>query len=340
MTAALPKSVQAQLEHADAIEAQIQREVSGEASPAAQAPAADPPTAPAVEPAAPATPAEPAQPVAQQPAQEPQSAPAANEWEAKYKVLEGKYRSEVPRLAQQVRESNQLVAQILRERQQQPQPSAQPAPEQPLVSQNDAEEFGADLMTAVARVAGEVAGRAVAQAMEDFRKEIGAVQGQVKTVSDRVEKSAEEQFWDRVRGLVPSWDQIDADPQWAAFLDGAPEFSTLTYRELAGAAFQSGSAEKIAKIVETWRGQSTSARPAQPQAPAQPAQSRPNLSHQQAPTTSKAAVPTQPAAKIWTRAEYEQVYDHRWARQVGPKEAAEQQALADQAVQEGRVNFA
>ena len=343
MTAALPKAIQAQMEAADAIEAQIQLEVNPEAPPAQ--PAVNTPEAPVLEAPQPA-PAQPPAPVAQQPAQEPQQPAPANDddgYKAKYLTLEGKYRAEVPRLAAQVRELNELTAQLLKERNTPAQPATPPQaqPEQPLVSPTDAEEFGGDLMTAVARVASEAAQRAVAQALDGFKREVGVVQQQVGKVAERVEKSAEEQFWDRVRGHVSDWDAVDADLRWVEFLNTSPKFSTLTYRQLAAGAVQDGAPDKIAEIVELWKATlppqpQSEQPPAQPQPPAAP---KPNLAAQQAPTHSHASPPPQPAGKIWSRAEYEEVYDPRWIRRVGPEESAKQQAAADQAVAEGRVRF-
>lgn len=342
--AGLPKAIQAQLDAAEVIEQQIALELNPEAPPAQ--PAANTPEPPAPPAPAPAEP-QPAAVAPAQPAQEPPpAAPVVDDGaEARYRSLKGKYDAEVPRLHTELRETRTMVQTLLQERaraaQQPPTPAA---PEQPLVSSKDEDSFGADLMEAMVRIAGQVAERSVAKLGSDLRKEFGAVQERVGQVSQRQEQTAEQMFWNQVRALVSDWDAVDLDPRWKDWLDTRPDFSVLSYYQLARAAIESGNPEGVARIVGKWKESLPPQAPADaPTPPAPPPAPAPTpqqeLSRQVAPKTSRASPPPPPSGQVWTRAEYEQVYDPRWTRANDPAEVAKQQAAADLAVQEGRVRF-
>lgn len=328
MKSALPKAIQEQLEQAEAIEKRIAEEQA--ARQAQQTPAA-----------APAAPAagntEPAQPVAQPaPAPEPTVAapaeppPAPVDYEARYKALKGKYDAEVPRLHAQVKESNAIVAKLLEDAKK-AQQTPEPKVESPQVDQNDAENFGADLMEAVMRVSQ----RAVDSAIAKLREELAPIKDRVVAVAEAQEQTQEQQFWARVEALVPDLRAVEQDPRWAEWLDTTPDFSTLTYREIAMAAINRGDAEKVASLMGVWKS-SLAPQPAAAQTKRTP---KAELAAQVAPKVSGASVPEPTAARIWTKAEYEAAYDPRNYRLLGQERADQLQAEADRAVAEGRVRF-
>jgi len=328
---ALPKAIQAQVEAAD----QIHQQVYGDG--AQSAPVA-PETPPSAEPAAPD--------LVAQPAPAPQPAPVAptpvqdDPWERRYAALQGKYNAEVPRLAQELKEAKTLLAQALESRKA-PEPAKA---NEPLVSPKDADAFGSDLMEAVVRVATRVALEQAAAAEARIRKELESVRGEVGQVSERHARSAEQLFWDRVVELVPDWEAVDNDSRWHTFLNSTPDYSTLTFRQMAEAAIGAGNADKVAKLVDTWKGtlQATPApapaAPTPPQ-PSAPGGQRPELERQVTPTTSRGSNPPAPAPKIWSRQDYESAYDPRNVQLYGAEQAARMQADADQAVAENRVRW-
>jgi hypothetical protein len=333
MTAALPKAIQAQLDQAE----QIHNEVYG-GTPEAPNPAqavSDIPANPAPNVAASVT-IEPAAPDTQTaPVATP--APADDAFERRYNVLRGKYEAEVPRLQQQLKENQAVLNQLLEERKKANEAPPAPTKAESLVSPKDEENFGADLMEAVVRVATQIAKHEMATAELRLRGEFEAVKGQIGQVADRQVKTAEQLFWDRVSELVPDWMQVDEDARWHAFLDVTPEFSTLTYRQLAGAAIEAGDAGKVAKLVQAWKNTFQAATTA-PAAPAQPTRTQ-ELARQVAPDTSRASSTPTPQSKLWTRADYEAAYDTRNVSRFGAEKAVQMQAEADQAVAEGRVQW-
>jgi peptidoglycan hydrolase CwlO-like protein len=102
MKSALPKAVQAQIDQANAIITEINKKPADLApAPLADAAPASTPPAPAAAPAPAPTPAPAAAP-----------APAEDSAEHKYKVLQGKYNAEVPRLQRTVHEQNDLIKEL------------------------------------------------------------------------------------------------------------------------------------------------------------------------------------------------------------------------------------
>lgn len=328
MNSVLPEAIRNQL--AEAVT--LQKELYGQAPENVETAEANSVTAEVPEPQV-ETPASESQLVTEpvtQPSETPKSEPESDEWRHKYNTLKGKFDAEVPRLYQALKERDaQLQSLLSRLEQLEKQPEQ--TTEEPLVTKKDEEEFGADLVSMVRRAAKEEVRVAVAAVMKEFDSKFSAFLQQVNAVQTKVQMSEAERFWNRVRSLVPDWDNVDTDPDWIDFLDTSPDYTTETYRELATKAIQASQAEKVAKLVEIWRGNKNPA----------PSVTVPNpeLQRQVAPSTVKSSTPVQPAKKIYTREEYEALYDVRNEQRYGAKRAAEMRAEADLAVAEGRVRW-
>lgn len=278
---------------------------------------------------------------AQGPQAVPPVAPPREDWESKYKVLQGKYNAEVPRLQRQTQELTHTVAELKQKVADTPEPTRKV--DVPPVDKQDADSYGADLMDAVDRRIRLVVEHAVADAIGRFRGEIAPVQQKVEQVAQQQEVSAEAQFWSRVTALVPDFHtSVDVDPSWIAFLNTAPEFSTDTYFQIAERAIAAGDADKIAKLVKVWRPQAPTAvelTPA-PEDPPAPQESKPSLEAQVSPSTSKSSqAPPQQNAEIWTAARYEAALDPRNTRTMGAEAALKLIDEADKALAEGRVQW-
>jgi hypothetical protein len=252
-------------------------------------------------------------------------------WKQKFDSLQGKFNAEVPNLYQKLKEQDIALAKL------QEQANARdevPSTDDAARNSKDVEDYGADLVDMVTRKAESIARNAVAQEIAKLRNEFGAVREQVGQVSNQVYQSEADKFWAGVMNLVPDWKQIDADPNWIAWLDTSPEFAEDTYRELASKAIAKGDAQKIANLVAKWRG---------PQAPsptpAQPSVAQAELRRQVAPSTARASDAPPQGGKIWTLADYEAAMDVRNVSRLGKKESDRLEAEANLAVAEGRVRW-
>jgi len=276
-----------------------------------------------------------AEPAKAAPPQEPVE--DVNYWKKRFETVQGKLNAEMPPLFQQLREQSEQIKALQAKLTEKETPSS-PKPES-LVTQKDIDAFGEDLIDAMRRTAREEARKAYAAEREALERKFGAVETQVGQVAQQVDKTSANAFWGDVVRLVPDWPQVDQDPTWISWLDTTPEYAAATYRELAGQAISKGNAQKIAKLVDTWKKESGRQQPAPQPAqatPARPQQSE--LERQVAPSTVRSG--SSPSAqKILTRADYEALYDVRNVQRYGEKEAARMIAEADLAVAENRVRW-
>lgn len=324
MNTALPKAVQAQLEQAEAIE----RVLAGQATDPGQT-VADPD---------PQAQAEPPQVVAEQVVADPQPvAPVEthDNFEQKYKTLEGKYKSEVPQLYQQLRETQQNMLVLQAQLEAAKKPPVEPPKPQQLVTDKDREDFGEDMIDMVTRVATAETQKAVAYVLLELDKRLKNTTDQLSAVQQHVERTESETFWDRVAALVPDWASVDNSPAWVEFLDSTPEFAEESYRSLAMKAIQSGNADKIAALVKTWRGYVVP--PATPQPTETPAQAE--LRRQVAPSRSTSAAPVPAAKALFTGADYKYWNDPRRVRDTPTAELQAKLSELEQALVDNRVQW-
>lgn len=322
---AIPAVIQQQIEQAEAIQQQVYAEQSE------PAPEVAPPDPEDIVAELPSNVVE--LPRTAEPAQAETPKPPADDaayWKQRFSTVQGVLDAEVPRLTQQAREQTKQIQELLKKLEER---EAEPVRDAQVTSKDD-EEFGADLVAMVRRTSTEVGKHVVDMALAEFRKEFGAVREQVGAVSDRVAQTASERFWGEVETLVPDWKQLDADPRWIDFLDTTPDFSESTYRQLASDAIQKGNAQKIARLVATWK--TTFGVPPQAQPRPDP---QAELQRQVAPNTAKTGTSVPIGGKIWSKGEYEQAMDVRNVQRYGPVEAARLEADANQAVADGRVRW-
>jgi len=335
---ALPQAVQAHVDEAE----QLQRSLYESAAPGQESqPGSEETVAPAqsnvIE-----------LPQAAAPAPETPVAPAGNQdaeyWKQRFETLQGKYNAEVPRMQAQLRAAGEDVAD-LREQVQQlrtapPTPAETPVVEGP-ATQKDIDDFGQDLIDVMTRVARAEAQRIVQEERAALEQKFGAVENRVGEVVKTVAVNATEKFWKDVIDLLPEWPVIDQDPAWIAWLDTSPDFSETTYRESAASAISKREPKKIVKLVEEWRKTKPAEAAAQPaDTPASPVPTpSTELASQVTPSGAKGGAVPVVEKRIYTRAEYEQMYDVRNVQKFGMEEANRLIAEADTAVAEGRVRW-
>lgn len=239
---ALPKQVQAQLAEVEELEKQL------------KAQDAEAPPEPVVEDTEVEVPEEPAKQEAKleevKPTDESPKEDPADEFQQKYKTLKGKYDAEVPRLHQQIRElTDQMKA--LKEAQDAAKKAEAEKPKErvSLVTDADREEFGEELIDVQRRIATEVA-----QEYEDrFEKQeelIKALQDQLQNTGNQI---GEMNFGQKLRQLVPDFDQIDADERWMEWLNEYEPMLNGPRRDVAQNAFNTGDAETVAHYVKLFK---------------------------------------------------------------------------------------
>lgn len=317
---ALPKSIQAQVEQA---EATLAAYAAPEAQPVAPGPVevmANPPTAPNQAPEA-------SQVVA------PPPAPTEENWEHKFRSLQGLFNKNVPELQGQVKSLTQRLDQALgaleaaRTTKQEPKEQAQAA-----VDPKDVENFGADLVDMVNRIAerrfGGVAQQVDAKIAE-LQKMLGTVEQRLEGTNQTVAVTAEQAFFDKLAKQVPEWETINANPAFLAWLaESDPVYGVPRQRALDSAREQLD-VSRIVSVFRTFAPATSSAPPV-----------RNAVDRQVSPKAGAAnATPSVKAAAMFTQKQISDFYNDMAKGKFRGREAeaAAIEQSVNTAIAEGRV---
>lgn len=237
MNQKLPKAVQEQLNKANELSEQM---TATPETPAAVEEVPDTPVAPVEVQSVQETPVE------------PQVQP--DSWEQKYRVLNGKYNAEVPRMAEVIREQKakleelqQTVAQI-----QQAAPAAAPqAPNYSFVTAEENEDYGADLLEVAARKAKEQ----YLPLIEQLQTKIAQLEGTWQQGNKRVEaveqvtmQTARDRFFSQLDSTLPTWEALNTDPSFLNWLDSTDDLTGVPRRELFNRAYGALDSGRVAKF--------------------------------------------------------------------------------------------
>lgn len=307
---ALPRQVEQDIRDIEAMESQM----AAQSEPVA-APEAATPNATEVEPSAQTE--TPTQPTVQ-------AGDAEETWQQKYKTLKGMFDSETPRLHHQVK---QLTAQLEAMKEQLNNRPAAPAPEAPrLVTDQDVETFGQDLIDLQRRVAQEVSAK--------FEGQLAALSTQNAELKQQLEqtgsKVGEMTFEQRLNRAVPDFEAINADPSWIGWLDEIDPLLRQPRRAVAQVAFDSGDVEAIAHYVRLYR---------QGVKPVQVDNRQAELERQVAPDRVSSGATVAPQGKVYTLSQWNTAYNKVAAMNAQGKydEAQKLEAELDAAANQGRV---
>lgn len=304
---AMPRAVEEAAKRAEELHAQLYSQPNTE-------PPAEPetPTEPDTAPQDPPT--EPAATDPQDPP--PADPPKEDPWEHKYKVMEGKYRAEVPRLAADNRDLRQKLDALTAQFESLKSQASTPA--QSLISPEDREKYGDDLLDVIKRTAQEQV------AAKD--REIDDLKRRLDGVHQDTAKNAEVTFYDRLGELVPDWVSINAEDGFLKWLDEHDEFTGKTRQELLSEAEVAKDASRVARFFSKWKAEQTQS----------VATSQRALESQVVPDTNK--VVKAPAGKrYFTRAEIAQFYQAARRGEVSSKDMVAMEAEIHAATLDGRV---
>ncbi len=315
---ALPKAVQKQIADANRLADQLKNE-RGQAAPDGS-PVPDQGAPPA---AAPDT----GQPSADggQPASS--AAPAVEGWEQKYRVLQGKYNAEVPRLQRTVGEQNSAIEQLRAQltatqgmiaalgQNRVAAPGGQgsaPAAPTSLVKDDEVKEFGEDLTDFIGRVAEQRLMSRIDQKLQPVQQQMAEVRDMSEEDRRRAMQVAHERLLASLDKEVAGWRQQNNDPSFLEWLSQPDPLSGALRRDLIAQAYERFDAPRVAAFFVGYRNEhAVVTPPAAAPAPVQGASQR-KLEDFVAPGTAKTGTTgAQDGAgkRIWTEAEIKRFYD-------------------------------
>jgi hypothetical protein len=276
----------------------------------------------------------------------PASAPTVNdEWQHKYKTLQGMFNAQVGKLQQELRQAREEAERLKTAPVPQSPPPAQPTQAfvaEKYVTDKDEADFGADTIDLIRRAAREeFAGQLAAE-----RDRVANLEAALRTlqtdVIPKVEKVAstqqitvEQAFWRDLSAAVPEWQAINDDPdfhQWLLEVDPLTGASRQDYLESAQSQFD---VNRVSKFFTTWKA---NAAPAKVEPPKKPASTE--LEKMIAPGRGRGGDPPTQEKKTYTRDEIAKFYDDVRSGKFSGREQEKSQIERDifLASQEGRVN--
>jgi len=248
----IPKQVQKQSEEVQELYKQINGETeeaqaNAEATPAeAVNDVAEPTTSDSVEEQAPQS-----EPEGQ--TESGDQEPKQDNWQQKYRSLQGMYNADVPRLNAENRDLSSRVSQLEGLLSTVQEPTQQtPVHADKLITDDDVKEYG-DSIAVMRKAAREEVSQEIAQ----LRQQLGQLQGvlpQVQQVQAQQKKSGEQTFWTTISNEVPNWNEINNDEafkSWLLEIDPLTGISRQTYLEDAQKQLD---ANRVIQFFRTWEG--------------------------------------------------------------------------------------
>jgi uncharacterized protein YukE len=254
-----------------------------------------------------------------------------DEWESRYKSLQGIFNKQVPELQAQVKTlQSELSTAINRLNEASREKETEPATTRP-ADPKDIENFGADMVEMVSRVAGaaiERAARVFDGKVQQFEQQLAQMQQAVQGTTQQVALSAEQVFFDRLTKAVPSWEKVNTDSAFLAWLAEADPVYGINRQVALQRARETLNADHAAAVFNAFLG---------PQAPA--AKQTDPLERQVTPRGAATVTPTQTEKPVFTQAQIVGFYDDvRRGRYRGKEaEAARLETVINSAISEGRV---
>ncbi len=288
------------------------------------------------------------EPAQQEPArQDGQQAPQQDDnWEHKYKSLEGRHRAEQARQQAQIDGLRDLIANFQ---------SAPPAPAAPAnrpvetfsagpdseLSEDERRDYGPDLIGVIEKVAKRIAYDVAGK----VREEVQQVQRTVGSVQETTNQTAHERFLAGLTSSVSDWEAMNGDPEFLRWLGQPDPYSGVSRQTLLNKAVEDKSAARAAAFFQGYKREQQAV---SPQGASQPAASGPAsqpgqrvpLESLAAPGRAKPGASGAPQEKpTYTRPAITKFYDdvRRGAFRGREAEQARMEADIIAATREGRI---
>lgn len=172
-----------------------------------------------------------------------QKAQTTDPWEQKYKILQGKYSAEVPRLAQEKRQMAEQLKQVTSRLEE----LERAANHKPLVSDQDVQEYGEGLI--------EVIRKAAREEISAKDSEIEALKRKLSMVEDVTIQKTTDDFWKDLKRQVPDWEQINTQEAWLDWLGGMDDFAGRVRQDMLDEAQSARNADRVAKFFNAYKQQ-------------------------------------------------------------------------------------
>lgn len=251
----------------------------------------------------------------------------ADRWEAKYKTLEGMYRADGQRYRQKNQELEEKLTQMQKELEDLKY-QKQLSERKPLVSEEDRNQFGGDMIDMVKRAVED--GLA-----EKGREYLGKIpNAELESLKRQLEESRaaeserrQNQFVATLTELLPDWKTQNSDKGFLDWLSEPDEFSGVPRQNVLDRASSALDAQAVARVFKAYR------------AARQQKLNESPLAKQLAPAHSNGSMVPQDTQgkRIWTQQEVEAFYADVVRGKYTKEDATRMEQEIDLAVAEGRI---
>lgn len=197
-----------------------------------------------------------------------------------------------------------------------PQPQA-PRGQESFITDRDREEYGEEMLDFTTRVARQEAAELreelaeARQMIQQMGQQFQTLQSQVVPTVQRVahnqQRTAEQEFFTALAGVVPNWERVNSDRRFHEWLLSQDAMTGITRQVYLADAQKNLDVRRVASIFNSYLGSTGS----QPQAVSRKAPTD-ELQNQIAPgRTLSAPAPSANEARKWTRAEITQLYEDK-----------------------------
>ena len=263
-TPAVPEQVKRQIAEAEAIRAQLEQNASPEGDAAAEAP-----TEPSGEQPAP------------QPAPPPNAAPPAEDeqtWEQRYKSQQGRLEQALKSNQALVDRLNDMDRQIATMRVRGAEtgdrpPAAVPVTRPKLITDEEVQEYGEELLTVVGKRAKEE----FSPELESLVERLKRLEGRVEGVGTVMEKTQQQELYSSLSSAVPDWRAINKSDDFKLWLQQPDTYSGRRRHDMLKEAFSRQDGNRVVAFFRGFLTEATGLPPIpQGQGPSAPPLAPPN----------------------------------------------------------------
>lgn len=211
----LPEQVRKRAERANQLLEELNGQKPGEPTPPSE-PSDSPVDPPTPSPSPSPAPAPTPEPT---PSPSPAPTPEPENFEHKYRTLQGVLTAETGRLNAAVKVRDDRIAELER---QLAEAKATPKPPTPApaaqFSQDEIDRYGPELLQLIVGKANAIADELVTRKMAEFTPKIEKVENEVKAVGQTMYQNAEQEFWGELRKAVPDIDSVNSNQEFLVWL--------------------------------------------------------------------------------------------------------------------------
>jgi len=309
---ALPKQVQKQVDEANALLDQINTppELDADGNPI-QPPAEPAPVKPPV--------------VADPAAVAPEPAPADDPAEHKYKVLQGKYNAEVPKLNRELKEAKNVIGDMqqritntesllasMQHVATPPRGELPPPDELAIVTEDETLQFGADLESYIERVAARKIMPEVESRIAPVVTRVDGLDHNASQAAHDVAVSERDRVMLDLAEAVPGWETQNENEDFLKWLNDNDPYAGVPRGQLLTHAFRANDSTRVIAFFKGFQTENAVVTPetivTPPATGVEPQQSLDNLVAPGTPKTGTTSAPNESGKRVWTQKDISAFY--------------------------------